>query len=286
MTVLVLVVGYLSIDTVMAGHRQYDDVPGGAALYAALGARSVGARVELCAGIGEDYPPEWLDALQQGGIGIAHIQRHPGPTRRATLAHAASGARRSVYDRAWWARTMAHAPRPVPLKGVASVVACPMMLGCLNDWVEWARGSDTHIVADTSEAFAAASPADLLTLLQHIDAFAPSREETRLLLPGLDDDAAALALARHGPAVLQKRGPDGAVMATGGVLRRISAPPADRVYDPTGAGDATVGALAAGLAQGLPFAEAAPAALHAGARAVSGIGPQAFGFAPLGHVPA
>jgi sugar/nucleoside kinase (ribokinase family) len=99
-------------------------------------------------------------------------------------------------------------------------------------------------------------------------------------MPHLDDDEAAEALARLGPAVLQKRGAAGAlaVEAGGGARHILPAPPVAKVVDPTGAGDAVVGALAARLALGEPFAKAAEAALSAGALAVSGIGPAGLGL--------
>jgi sugar/nucleoside kinase (ribokinase family) len=57
----------------------------------------------------------------------------------------------------------------------------------------------------------------------------------------------------------------------------LPAPPAE-VVDPTGAGDATVGALAAGLAFRRPFLDAARGALAVGAAAVSGLGPTSLGL--------
>ena len=58
------------------------------------------------------------------------------------------------------------------------------------------------------------------------------------------------------------------------------AAPAAEIVDPTGAGDATVGALAALLAAGTDFMAASRAALLVGALTVSDIGPAALGFTP------
>lgn len=270
--------GYLSVDTICTPEGTWE-APGGAALYAALGARWAGAEVAIAAAVGADYPSRWLDAMAARGIACSGVVRRPGPTRRARLTHGPDGARQSAHDAAWWERTAALSPPEWTLDGVGCCVGCPVPAPRLRQLLDQAHQAGVSVVADTSEAFAAQDPAALLALVPRLHAFAPSREETRLLLPGLTDDEAALALARLGPHVLQKRGADGAVaVASGGAgLVRLVAPVAP-VVDPTGAGDATVGALAALLLQ-LPFAKAAQAALGAGALAVSATGPAAFGMA-------
>lgn len=268
----VLVAGYLSIDT-LAGHAA---MPGGAALYAALGARRAGADAAISAAVGEDYPQPWLDALARLGIDVSGVERRGGPTRRARMDYHAPQGR----DPEWWARTRALAP-PISDLRAETAVAGPMPADALARFLAAAGRVGVPVVADTSDAYAGPDAAALLALLPQIAVFAPSLAETRLLLPGLDDDAAACALARLGPAVLQKRGAAGALLVAGSDPAPLHLPaPEARAADPTGAGDATVGALAAGLAAGLDLADAARAALRVGALAVSAAGPAALGFQP------
>jgi sugar/nucleoside kinase (ribokinase family) len=141
-----------------------------------------------------------------------------------------------------------------------------------------ARGA--RVVVDTSEVFAARDRDRLLALLDRMDLFAPSREETRLLLPDLDDDGALAALALRCPHVVQKRGADGLALrsATHPAGLRVPAR-SGPVVDPTGAGDACVGALAAGLARGLDDAALLALASEVAARAVAGVGPTGLGLA-------
>ncbi len=278
----ILAVGYLSIDTIETTAGRFERVPGGAALYAALGVRHAGGIAAVAAAVGEDYPAQWLDALAALGIDISRVQRRPGPTRTAGLQHSAAGNRASSHhaDDAWWRRTAALAPpRLGNLAGVDGLVAGPMPPDSLSDLLQQAARPDLPVVADTSEAFALAAPASLINLLSRLAVFAPSREETRLLLPDLSDDAAASSLARRGVHIVQKRGAQGAwaVAAGGGTGTLLPAPHATMV-DPTGAGDATVGALALRLARGESFLLAAAASLMTGAAAVSGIGPAALGL--------
>jgi sugar/nucleoside kinase (ribokinase family) len=103
--------------------------------------------------------------------------------------------------------------------------------------------------------------------------FAPSREETRILLPELDDDAAARALAALGPSVIQKRGADGVFVVDAGARAEWRLPAlATMVVDPTGAGDASVGAIGAALLAGGDLLTSASSGLRTGALAVSGHG--------------
>lgn len=284
MTKRVLVIGYLSIDTSETPTLRDDHVAGGAALYASLAAARTGANVTLAAACGEDFPESWLSALRAFDIDVSRVERRAGPTRRARLSYARSGQRSSDHhaEASWWERTQALIP-PVPehFTGVDAVVTCAMPADLLGSCVAKARASDATLVFDTSEAFARREPARLLGLLDAVDVIAASWEETRLLLPDVADDAAALRLAGTRRRVLQKRGARGALAVRGdtGAISHLEAPAA-KVIDPTGAGDATVGALAAALAAGDDFMTASRAALLIGALTVSGVGPAALGFAP------
>jgi ribokinase len=272
----ILVVGYLSIDTIETPDARYESLPGGAALYAALGCRFAGGRPSLCACVGEDYPDAWLTALAALGVDTTLIERRPGPTRRAAMVHAPGGERTYAYDAQWWARTRAMTPNVPDLAPYRLAITCPMPIETLAAVLD--RAGDVPVVADTNDGYARLP--GWLDLIPRLHTFAPSREETRLIVLDPDDTKAALSLARSGPAVLQKRGPQGALaVAPGGAPSRpIAAPPITVLRDPTGAGDATVGALGARLAAGEPFFEAAAKALQAGALTVSQPGPAALGF--------
>jgi ribokinase len=274
----VWVVGYLSLDNVVVEGRVHRDVPGGGALYAALGAAAAGASPVLVAACGPDFPDSTMDRLRAAGVDVRAVARREHPTRRAHLAHDADGRRESRhYARAeWHAATAALAPPLPPAATAAPAVAVltAMPAADLARQLDRARERGARVVVDTSEVFAARECDGLLALVERMDLFAPSREETRLLLPGLDDDGALAALARRCPRVVQKRGADGLALRSAGhpAGLRVPAPPG-AVVDPTGAGDACVGALAAGLARGLDDAALLALASDVAARAVAGVGP-------------
>ena len=280
----VTVAGYLSLDTIVCPYGTFEDVPGGAALYAALGAWAGGARVRLRAALCDDFPRVWLEALAEAGIDLEGLERAPGATRRARLedreAHHERVTRRSSPHHrysTWWARTRELAPTPCPRRAdVVAVTAMPV--DCLVRHAQAARICGARVVADTSEAFAGAEGEALLAALPQLDLFAPSREEIRLLLPGLDDAAVQRALDSRCPQVVQKRGPDGMWWSTAG--RPIHREPsrAREIADSTGTGDAALGALAAGLARGLPVPDLLREASAIAAHAASMVGPLGLGL--------
>lgn len=280
----ITVAGYLSLDSIVCPAGTFEDVPGGAALYAALGARAAGARVRLRAALCGDFPRSVLDGLVSLGIDLDGLEPASGATRRGRLedreASSARATRRASphhRDPEWWARTRALAPTPC-LHPADVVVLTAMPVGCLVRHAEAARALAARVVADTSEAFAAAEGEALLAALPRLDLFAPSREEVRLILPRLDDEAAQRALVARCPRVVQKRGPDGMWWSRAGSPIHREPSRAREIADSTGAGDAAAGALATGLARGLPVPEVLRLASEVAARAAGSVGPIGLGL--------
>jgi ribokinase len=277
------VVGYLSLDEIVIDGAGRSGVPGGAALYAALGALAGGVRVLLGAAGGADFPDTVLEALATMGVDLSAVVRRDRPTRRAGLVYGPDWQRESGHYRRdeWHAATRALTPPCLP-DGTAPpvVVLTAMPADALERQIAWARAHGAHVVVDTSDVFAAREAQRVLELIRRVDLFAPSREETRRLLPGLDDDAALAALGGLCPRVVQKRGAEGLALvsrAYPSALRRptLAAP----VVDPTGAGDACVGALGAGVARGFDDPALLALGLEVAARAVAGFGPEGLGLA-------
>ena len=278
MTPRIHVMGYLSIDTISTAGQVLRDVPGGAALYAALGARAAGGKVSITACAGEDYPAAWRDRMAALDIDVSGIRLKNGPTRRARLTQLPDGARLSTHhdELDWWERTDALAPECDATTDADCLVLAPMPPELA---FRAARAATCPVIADTSAAFARRDPGAVMSLVAQLSCFAPSLEESRILLPGLPDNAALRYLAASGPDVVQKRSAAGmAVCASEQGLVRLVRAPAVAEVDPTGAGDATVGALAVGLANGLSLRRAVEQAAAIGARTVTDHGPAALGL--------
>lgn len=283
MTARVAVMGYLSIDTIEIDDAHHAGVLGGAALYGSLGAVAAGASASLHVTAGENFPAAWLDRLGALGIDTGPVRRAAGSSRQAHLVYGANDARASPHhdDAAWWDATARLAPYPPDAwHDIDMLVLAPMPIALLREAVATATRHGVRCIADTSTAFVAHDRDGLLDLVPALHAFAPSRAETDALFPTLDEDSAVLLLADLGPIILHKRGADGARLCAPHMAAPLDLP-ARRVTvrDPTGAGDATVGAFAAGLAAGVSLRIAAERALEIGARACTGIGPAALGLA-------
>ncbi|GAA1970912.1 1-phosphofructokinase family hexose kinase [Nocardioides panacihumi] len=125
-----------------------------------------------------------------------------------------------------------------------------------------ARARGVPVVVD------AEGPALMASLAARPDVVKPNRDELREAT-GLDDPGeGAAALRRAGAgAVVVSLGPDGMLADVGGQVW-LARPPAIRVANPTGAGDAAVAAVAAGLAGGADWPTILRAAVAWSAAAV------------------
>jgi sugar/nucleoside kinase (ribokinase family) len=275
----VAVVGYLSLDTIVTPQGQWRDVPGGAALYAALAAASAGAKPSLIAQAGADFPQDALDRAAAAGVDVSLVARATQPTRRSELSYLATGARIPTKSdpESWWRETMALLPPSLPQDAFAVVVVCAQPAESAA--LAIGRAGNARIVMDTSEFYAQRETAQLRTLFARASVAAPSREETRLLFPNMDDNSAAAALAALGPTVVQKRSTDGVhvVPARGGQGRTIPAK-LETAVDPTGAGDSLVGGLAGALACGQSLDDAVAFGMRCARRAVGAVGAKKLGL--------
>jgi len=249
----------LSPELVVLGNLLVDDVvfpdgrtrmgePGGATLYAALGAALWGVSVGLVSIIGDDYPPQTLEALRTRGVELA-LRRLDGPGLRSWLlyedhrrqivlrqdrpSHAAVSPGPAEIPAAWRDAGAFHLA-PMPFHVQQTLVAdLPRPAGAI-------LSLDPFLILrpDTAEAWRSLVPA--------VDIFFLSQDEDEL------GEAAVHAMV--GPRsrfVLWKRGARGGHLwdaRSGGGIDW--APRAELVIDSTGAGDAFAGGFLAGLLNG------------------------------------
>ncbi|HET6305156.1 MAG TPA: PfkB family carbohydrate kinase [Myxococcota bacterium] len=119
------------------------------------------------------------------------------------------------------------------------------------------------------------SPEELDIVLRSADLVKPSKAAARELAPRAGGDAAAIARAlreRYGNTVVITDGEAGCAVAAAGFEGRVRARAAKEVVDTTGAGDAFLGGLLAGLHHGLDLAAAARLGSACGAACVERLG--------------
>lgn len=269
------VLGYLSIDEIVGPDAEPIASIGGGAIYAALSAARMGVDVVLHVCLGSNVPPAWIAELRRLAIDLSATEPRDHPTRRTRLSYQPDEQRRGDADRdaAWRAATQALQP-PLPRGRFDGLLLCPIPLDLASRALR-AKG-DAVAIADTSEVFAAGGPA-AMSAFSGVDIFAPSLAEARLLAGRRDDAQAMSDLAARVPVLVVKKGRAGLSRFEGGteIRHRIDAIEA---IDPTGAGDAAVGALAAARLLGFDPRGQLEAAAAAGRLVVGARGPAALGW--------
>jgi sugar/nucleoside kinase (ribokinase family) len=247
-----LAVGNMSIDDLVFPDGSTNwCVPGGNAVYAALGMAVWGERPGVLAVHGPDYPTASL----AGRIDLGPARRVPATLRNWGL-YEADGTRQFVFRR--------FVQDPSAFYPDVGDLAATAPGHCHLAPLPWARQDALAaalrdrgaklITADPDERdLAALSAHELRRLLRRLDAFLPSRQEAEALFPGADAVTALRrlrALAPSLPVIALKLGADGVMLHRAGDSDLLCVPAAAAtVVDTTGAGDAFCGGFLVGLAR-------------------------------------
>lgn len=283
----VVVVGSLVVDFVFRVARQprpgetltaedFGVFLGGKGFNQAIAARRAGATVAMIGRLGDDsFASLFEAALDREGIDRGHLERGSEGTGIATPVVDRSGHNTVIVaPRANLALTPDVLNAALPTITAARVVVAQRetSLESIRRAGELARAAGVTFLWNAAPA----GPPDP-GLFQLADILVVNEIEAEAFAGlAVDDEArlrdAARRLQRRGPAtVVVTLGARGALVVAGERAWRLAAFPVEAV-DPTGAGDAFVGALAARLAAGDPLEKAAQFANAAGALAVTGLG--------------
>jgi ribokinase len=226
--------------------------PGGKGANQAVAAARLGADVRFFGALGEDRFGETLAAsLADDGIDLGALRRHDDATGVALILVADDGENQIVVLAGANDRVEAPAPDPDAAVWLTQAEVPPAAVeGTL------AAARETGALALVNPSPAGRLPADLV---RRFDVAIVNETELEGLAPDLPPTV-VLTLGAAGARIL----PDGPT---------LPALPA-RVVDTTGAGDSLAGGLAAGLAEGLPTADALRLGLAAASLCVERYGCQ------------
>lgn len=228
--------------------------PGGAVLYASLGAALWGLRVGVASWRGADYPSRALEALASRGIDLAGVRDLGRTGLRTWLLY--EGRRRQVIHRLDGPTHAEVSPRPghwpVSWAAARSFHLAPMPFDVQRDLVVSLRATGAFVSVDPYALVREDNVGAWRDLLAGADAVFLSEDDLELEGAG---EAPRTALSRLAGGRLAlavfKRGARGGVLFDARANRWVEwQAHAGEVVDPTGAGDAFAGGFLAGWLRG------------------------------------
>lgn len=307
----VVVVGSINVDLVLTVTRHPlpgetllggggHTTPGGKGANQAVAAALRGARTAIIGAVGDDQPAAvGLSLLDAAGVDLTAVARVPGPTSLAVVTLSDTGENTIVVvpgANGTVDAALVEAAAGVIATAPVLVLQGEVPLGAILAAAHVASGAGRRVVLNAAPAMRVPEKllrlADPLVVNEHEAALAlggyaeaPTTPETaqtlarRLVAGGAR--SAVITLGAAGVVGVESRGAqdDGA-----GQTWHLPARPVP-VVDTVGAGDAFVGALAAGLARGLTLEEAAADGVACAAYSVGRPGAQASYPAPGDPLP-
>lgn len=247
-----LIYGTIGIDTLITPKGQVSSVMGGSGPYAALAATLITDKLDLVGVVGDDWPAAYSAALRARGISTAHLAHEAGKTFAWTGAYEADmNNRRSVSTeegvQEHWEMQL-----PPELRTPAVACACNVTPRLQLRMLEQTAGA-RFTMADFMESWILRERDNVDRILARAD-MALMNDSEACCYAGTDDSLeAGHKLLAAGPRyAVVKHGSAGATLfhrTAGGETQLFRCPawPLVHPQDPTGAGDAFMGAMAACL---------------------------------------
>lgn len=272
----VVVIGSVNVDTVLSldvlplpgETRIAHDIRehlGGKGQSQALAAARFGSSCRLIAAVGKDHGGELArQTLQSSGVDIGLVRLSAKSTGRAVVSVDAHGENSIVVSPGANAdlRALRAADRSAVIGADVLITQLEAGVDVAYEAIALAHANEVTVILNAAPA--AQVPTEIL---DQVDYLIVNRVESVQLGGGTDVDDSARTLAEHAGTVVVTLGSEG------GRIYSRSAPPLSlpaldiEAVDTTGSGDTFCGAFAAGIAQGLPLAEAFQLALIAGSLA-------------------
>jgi sugar/nucleoside kinase (ribokinase family) len=244
-----LVVGSTAFDSVETPFGREQDCLGGSSTYFGLAARLF-TPVRLVSVVGEDFPDQNRQLLQERGIDLGGLEVRPGRTFRWSGRYTPDMNDRETLD--VQLNTFGDFRPKVPAAFRASPFVflangAPATQASVLDQVERPK----FTVADTMDLWIEREREGLLAVLRRVDGVILNDGEVKLLTGERNLIRAGRAALALGPRlVIVKKGEHGCFLFSKEFHYALPAYPTDRVVDPTGAGDSFAGGFMGHLASG------------------------------------
>lgn len=246
-----LVVGSVAFDAIETPFGKTDKIIGGAASYISLAASYFTKQSKLVAVVGEDFPNEFIQTLQNKGVDTEGLQIKQGEKSFfwSGKYHTDMNSRDTLVTEL---NVLGDFDPIIP----ASYQDCEyLMLGNLTPAVQQTVMSRLTkrpklIVMDTMNFWMEIALDDLKKTIAMVDVLTINDEEARQLSGEYSLVKAAAKIQAMGPKYLIiKKGENGALLFHGKEVFFAPALPLEEVFDPTGAGDTFAGGFIGYLAK-------------------------------------
>jgi sugar/nucleoside kinase (ribokinase family) len=238
-----LVTGSLGVDTLETPFGRRENVIGGSAIYFSFAARLF-TPVRLVGVVGEDVPAEMLNVFAGYPIDTAGLEIRKGSRTFRWHGSYVQDMNEAVTVGVQLNVLAEQGPKMPPQFCDSEFVFLANTHPALQQQMLGSLKKVKLSVADTMNYWIANALPELKSLLTKIDGLVLNDGEARLLTGEKNLVTAARQVLKMGPKfVVIKKGEHGALMATKDQEFVLPAFPADKVIDPTGAGDSFAGGM-------------------------------------------
>lgn len=244
-----LIYGTIAIDTLITPGGQVNSVMGGSAPYAALAARLVTDKMDMVGVVGDDFPTAWEQALELRGVSMQHVAHEKGQTFAWTGKYEDDMNNRTTVSRTEGVQEHWVMQLPPELSACSIAVATNVTPRLQNRMLEQCPDACFRM-ADSMKSWLEREPEYATELLNRVDLMLMNDEEAQFWAQTDDSIEAGEKLLTAGPRyAIVKHGSHGSTLfhrTPEGTTKIFRCPawPLKHAQDPTGAGDAYMGALA------------------------------------------
>lgn len=243
-----VIVGSLALDTIEAPAGSVSDVPGGSTSYCSL-ASSYFTNPNIVGVVGEDFPDSVITLFKDHHINLDGLLIEPGKTFRWGGRYAKNLDDRTTLFTDLNVFETFNPTLPETYKAPSHVLLANIHPGLQHHVLDQLE-SEAFIVLDTMNLWIETANAELMTLIKRVDMLVINDEEALMLTDEHNYGKAAKKLKEMGPEwIVIKKGQHGALLFHENQIFTVPGLILDEVRDPTGAGDAFVGALIGYLTQ-------------------------------------
>lgn len=246
-----LIVGTVAFDAIETPFGKTDKILGGAATFIGLAASQFKVDASIISVVGEDFPREYLDLLEDRGIDISGVEIVPGG--KTFFWSGRYGNDLNTRETLLTEPNVLNDFEPVVPEAYKDSEV--VMLGNLHPDIQMSvirqlDGKPKLIVLDTMNFWMDNSLDALMDVIAEVDVITINDEEARQLTKEYSLVKAAAAIHQMGPKyVVIKKGEHGALLFHNDRVFFAPALPLEEVFDPTGAGDTFAGGFVGYLAQ-------------------------------------